>query len=76
MLRRLIGLRRWGKAVYMVTYNGDGHNPHKRANQKEIGMRMQRFLATKLQGTLAPDRMLRGISFLEKGKDQVRMVVP
>jgi dipeptidyl aminopeptidase/acylaminoacyl peptidase len=67
-----VGLRRLGKEVYMINYNGDGHNPRKRANQKDIDMRMQQFFATKLKGEPAPDWMLRGIPALEKGRDQIK----
>ena len=71
-----IGLRRLGKEVYMLNYNGDGHNPRKRANQKDIDMRMQQFFATKLKGEPAPDWMVRGIPYLEKGRDQFGKVIP
>jgi dipeptidyl aminopeptidase/acylaminoacyl peptidase len=71
-----IGLRRLGKEVYMVNYNGDGHNPRKRANQKDIDRRMQQFFATKLKGEPAPDWMVRGIPYVEKGRDQLQKVVP
>lgn len=67
-----VGLRRLGKEVYMVNYNGDGHNPRKRANQKDIDMRMQQFFATKLKGAPPPDWMVRGIPALEKGRDQIK----
>ncbi|MEW5915428.1 MAG: prolyl oligopeptidase family serine peptidase [Gemmatimonadota bacterium] len=66
-----VGLRRLGKEVYMVNYNGDGHNPRKRANQKDIDMRMQQFFGNKLKGEPAPEWMLRGIPALEKGRDQI-----
>jgi dipeptidyl aminopeptidase/acylaminoacyl peptidase len=66
-----VGLRRLGKEVYMINYNGDGHNPRKRANQKDIDMRMQQFFATKLKGEPAPDWMVRGIPALEKGRGQI-----
>lgn len=66
-----VGLRRLGKEVYFITYNGDVHNPRKRANQKDVDLRMQQFFANKLQGAPAPDWMVRGIPFLEKGRDQL-----
>ena len=56
----------------MITYNGEGHNPSKRANQKDIDRKMQEFFANKLLGAPAPDWMTRGIPFLEKGRDQVK----
>ncbi len=71
-----VGLRRLGKEVYMVSYNGDGHNPRKRANQKDIDMRMQQFFANKLKGEPAPDWMVKGIPAVEKGRDQLKKVVP
>jgi dipeptidyl aminopeptidase/acylaminoacyl peptidase len=66
-----VALRRLGKEVYFISYNGDVHNPRKRANQKDIDMRMQQFFATKLKGEPAPDWMVRGIPYLEKGRDQI-----
>lgn len=71
-----IGLRRLGKEAYMLNYNGDGHNPRKRANQKDIDMRMQQFFATKLKGEPPPEWMVRGIPYLEKGRDQLRGAIP
>lgn len=71
-----VGLRRLGKEVYFISYNGDVHNPRKRANQKDIDLRMQEFFATKLQGAPAPDWMVHGIPFLEKGRDQRNRPVP
>lgn len=66
-----VALRRLGKEVYFISYNGDVHNPRKRANQKDIDMRMQQFFATKLKGEPAPEWMTRGIPYLEKGRDQI-----
>ncbi len=71
-----IGMRRLKKEVYMLNYNGDGHNPRKRANQKDIDMRMQQFFANKLKGEPAPEWMVRGIPAVEKGRDQINKVVP
>ncbi|MEO6444150.1 MAG: prolyl oligopeptidase family serine peptidase [Gemmatimonadaceae bacterium] len=71
-----VGLRRLGKEVYFITYNGDVHNPRKRANQKDVDMRMQQFFANKLQGAPAPDWMVHGIPYLEKGRDQLNRIAP
>lgn len=71
-----VGLRRLGKEVYMLSYNGDGHNPRKRANQKDIDLRMQQFFANKLKGEAAPEWMVKGIPAVDKGKDQFRKIVP
>ena len=68
-----LAMRRLKKEAYMITYNGEGHNPSKRANQKDIDRKMQEFFANKLLGAPAPDWMTRGIPFIEKGRDQVKI---
>ena len=67
-----VAMRRLQKEAYMVVYNGDDHNPVKRANQKDIDQKMLDFFGTKLLGAPAPSWMVRGIPFLEKGRDQLR----
>ncbi len=68
-----VALRRLGKEAYMVSYNGDAHNPTKRANQKDIDRKMQEFFAHHLLGAPAPEWMTRGIPNIQKGRDQVHM---
>ena len=65
-----VGLRRFGKEAYLLDYNGDGHNPRKRANQLDVDRRMQQFFAHHLKGEPAPDWMRVGVPFLQKGRDQ------
>lgn len=67
-----VAMRRLRKEAYMVVYNGDEHNPTKRANQKDIDKKMREFFAVKLKGEAPPEWMVRGIPYLEKGRDQVR----
>jgi dipeptidyl aminopeptidase/acylaminoacyl peptidase len=71
-----VAMRRLQKEAYMVVYNGDEHNPTKRANQKDIDKKMQEFFATKLLGAPPTAWMVRGIPFLEKGRDQIRAAAP
>lgn len=66
-----VALRRFGKESYLINYNGDDHNPRKRANQKDIDMRMLQFFGYHLKGDPMPDWMAHGIPFLQKGRDQV-----
>ncbi len=66
-------MRRLKKEAYLVVYNGDVHNPTKRANQKDIDKKMIEFFGNKLQGKAAPEWMVRGVPYLEKGRDQVKM---
>jgi len=70
-IEMFVGMRRLGKEVYMITYNNDVHNPASRANQKDIAMRMQQFFDNKLMGKPAPDWMVHGIPYVDKGKDQL-----
>lgn len=69
-------LRRLGKEAYLVVYNGDAHNPVKRANQKDIDMKMLQFFGYHLQGQPAPEWMTKGIPFLQKGRDQLTPATP
>jgi len=69
-----VGMRRLGKEVYMIDYNNDLHSPASRANQRDIAMRMQQFFDTKLKGAPAPDWMVHGIPYVDKGKDQIAPV--
>ncbi len=65
-----VAMRRFGKEAYLLDYNGDGHNPRKRANQLDVDRRMQQFFAHHLKGEPAPDWMRVGVPFLLKGRDQ------
>ncbi|MFL5582072.1 MAG: alpha/beta hydrolase family protein, partial [Gemmatimonadaceae bacterium] len=71
-----VALRRLGKEVYMLTYNGDYHNPRKRANQKDVALRQMQFFDHHLRGRPAPEWMIEGIPFLQKGRDQLAMPRP
>jgi dipeptidyl aminopeptidase/acylaminoacyl peptidase len=70
-IEMFVALRRLGKEVYLIDYNGDEHNPTKRANQIDVSIRMQQFFDHFLKGAPSPDWMTRGIPFLEKGRDQL-----
>jgi dipeptidyl aminopeptidase/acylaminoacyl peptidase len=70
-----VALRRLGKEVYLIDYNDEAHNPTKRANQLDIAMRMRQFFDHHLRGAPAPDWMVNGIPFLDKGRDQLQPVV-
>ena len=66
-----VALKRFGKEAYLLNYNNDGHNPRKRANQKDVDRRMQEFFGHHLKGEAKPAWMRSGIPFLEKGRDQL-----
>jgi hypothetical protein len=75
-IEMFVAMRRLGKEVYLLDYNGDEHNPTKRANQKDVAMRMQQFFDNKLRGMAAPDWMVHGIPFQMKGRDQLVPAAP
>lgn len=70
-IEMFVGMRRLEKEVYMVNYNGDAHNPTKRANQLDIARRTMEFFDHHLRGAPAPAWMREGIPFLQKGRDQL-----
>jgi len=74
-IEMFVALRRLGKEVYLLNYNGDEHNPTKRANQKDVAMRMQQFFDHHLRGMPAPAWMREGIPFRMKGRDQLAPAV-
>jgi dipeptidyl aminopeptidase/acylaminoacyl peptidase len=71
-IEMFVAMRRLGKEAYMVNYNGDEHNPTKRANQGDIAIKTMQFFDHHLRGMPRPKWMEDGIPFLEKGRDQVR----
>ncbi|HEX2091643.1 MAG TPA: prolyl oligopeptidase family serine peptidase [Longimicrobiaceae bacterium] len=75
-IEMFVALRRFGKEVYLINYNGDAHNPTKRANQLDIARRMLQFFDHHLRGAAAPEWMRRGIPFLQKGRDQMTSPQP
>jgi dipeptidyl aminopeptidase/acylaminoacyl peptidase len=66
-----VALRRFGKEAYLLNYNNDGHNPRKRANQKDVDRRMQEFFGYHLKGEALPEWMRSGVPYLQKGRDQL-----
>jgi dipeptidyl aminopeptidase/acylaminoacyl peptidase len=62
------GLRRLGKPVWMLNYNGEAHNLVQRQNRKDIQIREQQFFDYYLKGAKAPAWMTGGIPATEKGK--------
>jgi hypothetical protein len=74
-IEMFVAMRRLNKEVYLLDYNGDEHNPTKRANQKDVAMRMEQFFDHHLRGRPAPDWMVRGIPYRQKGRDQLAPAV-
>ncbi|HAO27638.1 MAG TPA: peptidase S9 [Chryseobacterium indologenes] len=62
-------MRRLGKPVWLLNYNGDDHNLVKRQNRKDIQIREQQFFDYYLKGAKAPVWMTKGVPATQKGKD-------
>jgi dipeptidyl aminopeptidase/acylaminoacyl peptidase len=63
-----VALRRLNKPVWMLTYNGAPHNLKRRADCKDLSIRMLQFFDHYLKGAPAPVWMEHGIPAVDKGK--------
>jgi dipeptidyl aminopeptidase/acylaminoacyl peptidase len=62
-----MGLRRLQKPVWMLTYNDDKHNLMRRANRRDLSIRMMQFFNHYLKDAPAPVWMEVGIPAVDKG---------
>ncbi|GAB3734210.1 prolyl oligopeptidase family serine peptidase [Hymenobacter agri] len=62
-------LRRLGKPVWLLQYNGEAHNLVKRENRKDISMRELQFFDHYLKGAPAPVWLSTGVPAVEKGRN-------
>lgn len=62
-----VSLRRLGKTVYMVNYNGDEHNLMKWPNRVDLSIRMKQFFDHYLKGEPMPEWMKDGVPAVKKG---------
>ncbi|MGN7724058.1 prolyl oligopeptidase family serine peptidase [Chitinophaga sp. 22620] len=62
-------MRRLGKPVWLLNYNGEAHNLIQRQNRKDIQVREQQFFDHFLKGAPAPKWLSKGVPATEKGKD-------
>lgn len=62
-------MRRLGKQVWMLNYNGEAHNLRERRNQKDISIREQQYFDWLLKGGKAPKWITEGVPAVKKGKD-------
>ena len=61
-------LRRLGKKVWMLQYNGEDHNLVERRNRKDLSVRLGQFFDHYLKGKPAPVWMTKGVPAVDKGK--------
>ncbi|MCM1005803.1 MAG: prolyl oligopeptidase family serine peptidase [Prevotella sp.] len=64
-----MALRRLGKPVWMLQYNGEAHNIKARKNRKDITHRLQEFFDYYLKGGKMPRWMKEGIPMTRKGQE-------
>lgn len=64
-----MALRRLGKPVWMLQYNGEAHNIRARKNRKDITHRLQEFFDHYLKGDPMPLWMKEGIPMTRKGQE-------
>jgi dipeptidyl aminopeptidase/acylaminoacyl peptidase len=63
-----MGLRRLGKPVWLVNYNGEPHWPTTAANKRDWNIRLQQFFDHYLKGEPAPVWLAEGIPAVKKGR--------
>ncbi|HRN56900.1 MAG TPA: prolyl oligopeptidase family serine peptidase, partial [Agriterribacter sp.] len=62
------GLRRLGKPVWLLNYNGEEHNIMERKNRKDIQIREQQFFDWLLKGQRPAQWLSAGVPAIMKGK--------
>jgi len=65
-----LALRRLGKEVYLLNYNGEPHNLRKRGNARDFALRMHQFFDHHLKGKPMPEWMAKGVPFLERDEEK------
>jgi dipeptidyl aminopeptidase/acylaminoacyl peptidase len=69
-----LALRRNGKEVYLLNYNGEFHGLRRRHNQKDYTVRMQQFFDHFLKGAPKPEWMEKGVPFVERDEEKRRFL--
>ncbi|MEO6949073.1 MAG: prolyl oligopeptidase family serine peptidase [Ginsengibacter sp.] len=62
-------MRRLGKKVWMLNYNGEAHNIVQRRNRKDIQVREQQYFDWLLKGARPPKWITEGVPAIDKGRD-------
>lgn len=62
-------MRRLGKKVWLLNYNGEAHNLVERRNRKDIQIREQQYFDWLLKGEKPPKWITDGVPAVKKGKD-------
>lgn len=62
------GMRRLGKPVWLLNYNGEAHNLVERKNRKDIQIKEQQFFDWMLLNAPAPAWIEKGVPAVLKGR--------
>jgi dipeptidyl aminopeptidase/acylaminoacyl peptidase len=62
-------MRRLGKKVWLLNYNGEAHNLVERRNRKDIQIREQQYFDWLLKDEAPPKWITEGVPAVKKGKD-------
>ena len=62
-------MRRLGKKVWLLNYNGEAHNLVERRNRKDIQIREQQYFDWLLKDEIPPKWITEGVPAVKKGKD-------
>ena len=65
-----MGLKRLGKPVWMLNYNGEKHGLGKRQNMKDFAIRMYQYFDYYLKDAPKPSWLGEGLPYIEKGINQ------
>jgi len=68
-LELFTAMRRLGKQVWLLNYNGEAHNLVERKNRKDIQIREQQYFDWLLKGEKPPKWITEGVPAVKKGKD-------
>lgn len=68
-IEMFVGMKRLGKPVWMLNYNGDKHNLYDKANRIDLSIRMRQFFDHYLLDKPAPRWLVEGIPATVKGKE-------
>jgi dipeptidyl aminopeptidase/acylaminoacyl peptidase len=63
------GLRRLGKKVWLLNYNGQGHGLTQRQDMRDYQVRMQQFFDWQLKDAVPPRWLTEGVPAKRKGSD-------
>lgn len=67
-IQMFVALRRLGKPVWLLNYNGEAHGLNRRQNRRDWTIRMQQFFDHYLQGAPPAVWMVEGVPAINKGR--------